>query len=755
MPWDSRLGGARIWMELEAQWQAAGHHVEHFSLTDAFPQAGTSRAGFALRQARFAQRAANYVRKNSAAFDVIDALIGSLPASKAQLKFSGLLVARSIGLNQLYETFEQSVRAKHSSERGTLPGRVLYSLLRRRGLQASDQSLANADLINVPNATEAQYLRDELHITKPVIVQPYGLTEEQRQAFVEAALPTAERLVNKTVSFVGMWSARKGAHDWPHIIERVRNQVPNARFRFLGTMVEDHIIAKDLTRLDPAAYENNPTYDPADLPQLLSDCALGAFPSYVEGFGLAVLEQLAAGIPTVAYDVAGPRDMLHSVPELLVPPGDHSRFADAIATLLRDEHRRYSTLAQECVAAAANFDWRAISADTLRDYQVGLKRLETDLLLIQPFSLASAGGGARILRALVQEAPASWLSVCCAPQSPPRFEGEVHLPTRPGWGKFEHSRLAMFPQLTTRLFQRRFQRRLLSLCKDRRVRAIHAVAHSCLDFATASSVARELRLPFLLSVHDDVAYTAQHLPSASREAAMRSAWNDAAACFVISEGLGREYARRYGERDYIVVTDGVTDVAGQPASPSPEKLRVYFMGMFHMAYEENLRALLQGLGHFARSSGKVVTMTCRCEHIRSQLLNGSTAVTVLPFADEQQVQHDIQKADLLYLPIPFGEEHSSFARYSLSTKMVTYLGSGVPILYHGPAESAAYELLTKYNAAVVATSLDPHVTAEVLSTITAERAVNVARNALELARAQFTLAEQRRKFWGAISEFIG
>ncbi len=39
-----------------------------------------------------------------------------------------------------------------------------------------------------------------------------------------------------------------------------------------------------------------------------------------------------------------------------------------------------------------------------------------------------------------------------------------------------------------------------------------------------------------------------------------------------------------------------------------------------------------------------------------------------------------------------------FARYSLSTKMVTYAGSGVPILYHGPADSAAYELLNKNNA---------------------------------------------------------
>src|SRR5947208_469279 len=101
MPWDARLGGARIWMELEAQWRGAGHQVEHFSLSDAFAKPQASRAGFASRQALFARRAANFVRANAQRFDVVDALIGALPATKRQLNFKGLLVARSIGLPRL------------------------------------------------------------------------------------------------------------------------------------------------------------------------------------------------------------------------------------------------------------------------------------------------------------------------------------------------------------------------------------------------------------------------------------------------------------------------------------------------------------------------------------------------------------------------------------------------------------------------------------------------------------------------------
>ncbi len=738
-------------MELEVQWRSAGHTVEHFSLSDAFPKARTSRAGFAIRQALFARRAANYVRKNANRFDVIDSLIGSLNQSKHQLQFDGLLVARSIGLHQLYEEFEQSSRAQPAGKKGSLPGRILYSALRRRNLIASDRSISNADLINVPNSTEADYLRDELRVAQPVIVQPYGLTQALRDSLRESALPAMHRLSGKVVCFIGMWSARKGARDWPHIIRRVSQRVPGVKFRFLGTMVDDATIARDLPDIDLAIYKNISVYEPDKLPALLSDCAVGAFPSYVEGFGLAVIEQLGAAIPTVAYDVAGPREMLHSLPQLLVPVGDHAKFSDRISALLQEDIAAYAALTRNSLAAVSAFDWNTIAAETIVDYRNALDRISTDVLFVQPFGMASAGGGSRILRALVEEAAPSWLSVCTSPQRPGKFSREIHLPTRPGWGRVEHSRFAGFPQMTTSFFRARFRSRLKDLCQNRRVRSIHAVAHSGLDFAVAHDVARELRIPFFLTVHDDVSYTAQHVAAAPREGAIRRAWREAAACFVISDALGREYARRYGARDFVVVTDGVTVVASEPGRPSSNQLRIYFMGMFHMAYERNLRALLESIELFRKHTRREVTVICRCEHIRPHVLHGSEIVTVLPFADERRVQRDIEGADLLYMPIPFGEEHANFARFSLSTKMVTYLGSGVPILYHGPTGSAAYELLSREDAALLATSLEPTKIEASITTLTPERGTSIAGHALRLARNQFMLAEQRRKFWEAIS----
>ncbi|PYL54857.1 MAG: hypothetical protein DMF29_05450, partial [Verrucomicrobia bacterium] len=105
LPWDPRLGAARVWCELSEQWTKAGHKIDKFCLSDAFPKPTRSRALSAWRQAVFPYRAARYVRRNAEKFDIIDCLIGTLPFSKKSLRFDGLLVGRSIGLYLAYDEF--------------------------------------------------------------------------------------------------------------------------------------------------------------------------------------------------------------------------------------------------------------------------------------------------------------------------------------------------------------------------------------------------------------------------------------------------------------------------------------------------------------------------------------------------------------------------------------------------------------------------------------------------------------------------
>ena len=173
-----------------------------------------------------------------------------------------------------------------------------------------------------------------------------------------------------------MWSARKGAKDWGQIIQRVRARVPEARFLFLGTMLADRYVLEELNLRTPDIVELVPQFEPDELPRLLSNCTVGAFPSYVEGFGMAVVEQLAAGFPTVAYDSPGPRDILRTtLGEFLVPPGDVASFSEAIIAILERDLESYREVCERSAKTAEGFSWPRIARDTVEEYR---RRLNDD-----------------------------------------------------------------------------------------------------------------------------------------------------------------------------------------------------------------------------------------------------------------------------------------------------------------------------------------------------------------------------------------
>ena len=383
------------------------------------------------------------------------------------------------------------------------------------------------------------------------------------------------------------------------------------------------------------------------------------------------------------------------------------------------------------------------------------------IAFVQPYGLASPGGGARILSRMLPAAPGPVLSVCTAPQAPPplaapsahaRLVEEVHLPLRPSFGRLESTRLARHLGHVERLSGPWLARRLLRLCQRRGVTAIHALPHS-IDFAWAAQVARELKLPFFLSVHDDLSYNMRGHPLLPRaRKALAEAWANADGRTVISQEMGEVYDRRYGARSWSVVTDGLErpeDLKAVPAeeragTPSSRRLRVYFMGALHLTYQPNFEALVQVLGQ---------VHTTDPQRSVSLLVRGSTPQVevpvpceVLPWGPQEAVEEDLRRADVLYLPLPFDAEYDDFVRLSLSTKLVTYLGSGVPILYHGPHHAAAARLLERYGASAGAYSLDSQPLQEALLRAADERA-QIVEAAARCARERFRLADHQHRFW--------
>lgn len=373
---------------------------------------------------------------------------------------------------------------------------------------------------------------------------------------------------------------------------------------------------------------------------------------------------------------------------------------------------------------------------------------------IQHLSLYSHshGGSAKIFQSLLDWDHPAVLSINTNPSSAPgsHSANEVHLALRPNFGRLEYTRFRSGCDWFDGLFGPRFEQRLRRLLTSHKVKLIHLFTNSY-TVIPVYRAAIKLKIPYFLSVHDDLEYLSRNHPLRRRmTAGLGRAWRDAKGVFAGSDELGQEYSRRYGAREYWFVTDGLRHVAEAPQQRPEKSLRIYFMGLFHLNYGDNLRALLDGL-KIARSRHPDwdISVTCRCGAISAQVYPDDVPIKVLPFAPEAEVQRDMQSADILYQPMPFQEFARAFNRFSLSVKMINYMGSGLPIFYHGPEESAACKLLKRHNAAEVCATLNPEVIAKQLLEAIASR-TSIAENALALARSQFMLDDHQRRFWKPI-----
>jgi glycosyltransferase involved in cell wall biosynthesis len=93
-------------------------------------------------------------------------------------------------------------------------------------------------------------------------------------------------------------------------------------------------------------------------------------PSRHDAFGVAHLEAMAAGVPTIASLGTGAEDIARAGEGMvLVPPGRPEALAEAIDELLGDEARRSRLAAAAPKTVAESFSWERNGRETLAIYK--------------------------------------------------------------------------------------------------------------------------------------------------------------------------------------------------------------------------------------------------------------------------------------------------------------------------------------------------------------------------------------------------
>ena len=364
------------------------------------------------------------------------------------------------------------------------------------------------------------------------------------------------------------------------------------------------------------------------------------------------------------------------------------------------------------------------------------------ILSYQSFSLYANGGGNRILRRLYQGHEADVVSLAIEAGYYKPVIGAITekiipaIPLRRPWMKWRSRDIATW--IREKPLKQYTINRIRQEARAIDCDVIHIM--SCGPWSTALCNDEVLANKALwISAHDHFATTQCPFKDASQ------LWNMADRRLVISPELGNEYQHLFGHLPYELITDGVLEhEISAPAETMQEPFVIYFAGLLHIEYIPLFSVLADALDLLSKKklSFKLVF---RGTQQLPFLKDRSFETTYLPFIlDDTALKKDLDAASILYLPIKFVDP--DFYRYSLSTKMVGYLGAPGSILYHGPQDSAAGRLLQETHSAVTCTSLEVGEMVKAILHLINEKNT-ISSNAKELARNRFSLERIQKCFW--------
>jgi glycosyltransferase involved in cell wall biosynthesis len=141
------------------------------------------------------------------------------------------------------------------------------------------------------------------------------------------------------VGNVSRLTSDKGQKDLLMAVPDIVKTHPNAKFLIVGDgelRNELHELSRSLMISDRVIF----TGTRSDIPDLLEIMDLFIFPTFMEAFGISVLEAMAMGRPIIATnDAAVPEILANGKEGILIHPGDHRALSGAILSLLGDPER--------------------------------------------------------------------------------------------------------------------------------------------------------------------------------------------------------------------------------------------------------------------------------------------------------------------------------------------------------------------------------------------------------------------------------
>lgn len=177
------------------------------------------------------------------------------------------------------------------------------------------------------------------------------------------------------ITFVGRLIYAKGAHDLISVFAEIEREFNNLKLLIVGYGP----YRRELEKLAEKTCKERILFlgqkNQEEIIEILSITDIFVNPSYSEGFGLTVVEAGAIGLPIVATDIGGVKDIIENYKTgLLVPSGDTKLLKEKISELIIETDLRKNLGENAHKVFKEKFDWDKIAKEYERVYKEVIER---------------------------------------------------------------------------------------------------------------------------------------------------------------------------------------------------------------------------------------------------------------------------------------------------------------------------------------------------------------------------------------------